>query len=181
MKLQTSFDLSDKIIEAEKGYSLKKCIKKGLCYTGINAFIGTAINLSLSAPPDKYLRDLAIYITWHATSIGLATTLCKDTSKVLSQYQIANLSSQLRDINVNASFDELMASYTYKTEYETNLKNPFIEQKKYINVPVNDVWGEREVSLCQEHILGTNEWALSIGTPREEKVYTLGLSRAPNK
>ena len=69
MKLQTSFDLSDKIIEAEKGYSLKKCIKKGLCYTGINAFIGTAINLSLSAPPDKYLRDLAIYITWHATSI----------------------------------------------------------------------------------------------------------------
>lgn len=74
----------------------------------------------------------------------------------------------LKDIDVNTTGDLLLDSYKYKTEYEIkrNEKNlPILEQRKYIMVPTKDTNGE--VSLLQEHIIGTGDYSLSYGSPKK--------------
>lgn len=181
MKLTMAYDLPDKIKEANQGYSLKRCIKRGLTLVGINTAIGIPINLCAGAAPEKYLSDLLIYIGIHTATTGIPAVMLKEATQELAELKLTRLSSDLKSINVNVGLDNLLDASTYKTEYKPDFKNRVVEQKKYINVPVNDYWGEREISLCQEHIVGSNEWALSLGTPKKEKVYTLGMGKAMNK
>ena len=67
----------------------------------------------------------------------------------------------------------LQQSYEYETNYSFLLDDnniPRLKQEKYINVPVVDRDGEKEVSLVQEHIIGTREYELSCGSPTKSKV-----------
>ena len=67
------------------------------------------------------------------------------------------------------NYNLLCEAYLYDTEYSLNTegKVPAIEQKKYIMVPVWEYGEEKEVSIVQEHILGTKEYTISCGSPRK--------------
>lgn len=181
MKLTIAYDLPEKIKEANEGYSLKRCLKKGFTLVGINTAIGIPINLCAGAPPEKYLSDLLMYIGIHTATTGIPAVMLKEATQELAELKLTRLVSGLKNINVDIGLDNLLEASTYRTEYDPDFKNRVVEQKKYINVPVNDYWGEREISLCQEHIIGSKEWNLSLRTPQEEKVYTLGMKKMINR
>ena len=181
MKLVISYDLADKIKEAKTGFSLKRCCKRVLFYTGISMAIGIPINIVANAETSKYLSDIVAYLGCHSAMTCVNQIILKDLLKKYAENEIAALSSKLPQINVNASTKDLLEAYPYKTEYNFNYAGGGLEQKKYINVPVSDVWGEREMSVVQEHTLGSKEYVLSLGFPDEEKVYSLGTKRMINK
>lgn len=181
MKLKIAYDLPDKIREAETGFSLNKTAKKVGTLTTVSTAICYGINLAAGAPPIHYVTDPFAIAAIHCGYRAIEQAMLGRFYKAQAQDDIIRLLSKLENINVYTNYYDLMQATTYKTEYETDLKNGVVEQKKYINVPVNDCWGEREMSICQEHIIGSKEWNLSLGTPQKEKVYTLGMKKMINR
>lgn len=180
MKLIISYDLPERIKEANTGFSLKKTAKKVLFYTGINTVIGTTINLSTGQPIEKYFFDILVYLGIHSSLNGLTSHITADLQKRVAAFDLSILTQQLRDINVHTDLDSLLNAYTYKTEYSVDLKDG-VEQRKFINVPVCDAFGEREMSLLQEHFVGSKKYVLSVGAPEEKKVYSLRMGKVMQK
>lgn len=181
MKLVISYDLPDKIKEAKTGFSLKRCSKRVLFYTGVNAAIVFPINALSAENPDKYLIDLLAYLGCHSTLTAFNQAIMSDIYKKMASSEIDQLSQTIKQINVNASCDELLQAQPYKTEYNFDFKTGSLEQKKYINISVNDIWGERDVSIMQEHIFGSKDYILSLGTPEEKKIYSFGSKKMIKK
>ena len=74
----------------------------------------------------------------------------------------------LKDINISTSYELLLDSENYKTEYKLKFdeaKIPYIKQDKYINIPVYNDGDIKEVSLVQEHVIGSKSYSLSYGSP----------------
>lgn len=181
MKITIPFDLSEKVKEANKGYSLKKCVKKGVMLVGLNSIIGAVINLGVDAPAIAYPIDFLIYAGIHSATVGIPAATQKDDVKYLSKLTLALLIPELGSINVPTEVNNILDSQVYKTEYKTDFKEKKVEQKKYINIPVKNASGESEISVCQEHILGSDQWDLSVGSPTKSKVYTLGTRKTAGK
>jgi len=87
---------------------------------------------------------------------------------------LTKLSYQLKQINVNTSRDLLLDSKEYDRRYPK--KFPYIVQEKYIMVPTYNNGEITETSILQEHVIGTDKYILSIGTPT--KVYKLAYAKA---
>ena len=81
------------------------------------------------------------------------------------------LATDLEKINIYTTKEQLLQAKKYKTEHEIiNDENDKkqIKQNKYILVPTKN---EGEISVLQEHIVGSEDYSLSIGEPK--KVYKL--------
>ena len=104
----------------------------------------------------------------------------KDIYKIESEERLKKLVRSFNDNYISTDYDLLLKSeyYEHITKLEINEnKLPFINSKKYILVPTYTCSGIiEETSIEQEHILGTKEYSLSIGTP--SKVRKLVLSRS---
>ena len=84
----------------------------------------------------------------------------------------------LNYLDINTRYELLQEAYLYKTSYKINknLKNmPILIQNKYLMLPVNTK--EEEISLVQEHIVGTNNYYLSYGSPDKKKVLKLATNQ----
>ena len=87
--------------------------------------------------------------------------------------ELKELASLLRSHYINTDYELLQKVYEYETNYKFVLdenKIPRLKQDKYIMVPVVDRDGEKEVSLVQEHLIGSNDYELSYGSPTKSKV-----------
>ncbi|MBQ2946774.1 MAG: hypothetical protein IJE04_02870 [Bacilli bacterium] len=181
MKLMINYDLIDKIREAKTGFSLQRTVKPIL----IRGWVATTFIMIINSfwvPPEKMLKAL-----FEAMSISLNIQLLVyiPADLILSKYirnsskkSLTDLAMQLRQLNANTDKDLILNSYKYKTEYKL-LKNDDstdLVQKKYIMVPVIENGKENEVSILQEHILGSKIYSLSIGEPTKQKVFKLGLN-----
>lgn len=94
----------------------------------------------------------------------------------MSVQQLKVLVSSLRKINVNTDYDLLLKSYNYETKYKIEFNESFIprlKQEKFIMVPVHELGEEKEVSLVQEHIVGSMSYSLSYGSPQKALRYVL--------
>ena len=91
--------------------------------------------------------------------------------------KILKLSSQLQDLNIATNYELLLQSELYyqDTHVEFNGLIPDIVSKKYINIPAYDYCGDiKDVSVEQEHIIGTKEYVLTLGSPKS--VHDLSFS-----
>lgn len=164
MKIHINYDLLEKIKEAKVGFSLQELTK-------------TVIIQTIICTPFVYISNMEQFLSSLLKGIPILITLDLWTKKMFSQghkedakKELNQLSAMLKDINVNTNLDLLSKSYVYKKEYKLKLsKNyiPHITQNKYIMVPTYDKGEEKEVSLVQEHVIGSNEYALSHGTPKK--------------
>lgn len=174
MKIVINYDLLDKIREAKTGVSLIRSVKRTLFYTGVQSPFIFVDNTISKDSIESIIFDILICLSAHTIFTGLNATAL---AKIYQYLAINTLDSLLLELNtncINTNQDILIGSYKYDTEYDFSFYAfpPQIEQKKYIMVPVDDDWGKREISVVQEHIIGTNKYVLSLGTP-EEKVYQL--------
>ena len=90
--------------------------------------------------------------------------------KVLNKYskELANLASMFNKFNINTSYDLLLETELYHKETKVVLNNhlPCIMQKKYFNIPTYTITGDiKPVSIEQEHIIGSKQYVLTLGSP----------------
>lgn len=173
MKIRINYDLIDKIKESKTGFSLKRTISKSLLATSIS----TALNIPLIFDGDNTLvRFVSISSGCFLMSLlywSLDNKNFKEINTNFSINQLKQLASILRKHYVNTDYELLQKAYEYETKYSFMLdgdKIPRLKQEKYIMVPVVDRDGKKEVSLVQEHIVGTRDYELSYGSPTKSKV-----------
>ena len=178
MKIIVNYDVLDKISEAKKGYSLNRCIKRTAAFASISAAIGLPDNLITgNINPDLWF-ELVSYLLIHSTFTGAYVFALNELVQKSAQYSLKSLVNELRSKCVKTDEEAILDTYKYKTEYDVGFSSivPIIQQKKYLMVPVRDEYfGDKEISLVQEHTIGTKQYVLSLGEPEKQKVYSLGF------
>ena len=164
MKININYDLMEKIVEAKKGIRLQQINRESLLILALGSPVVFLFHHNLSDILKTFVNTGVIAYTSRLSSNLILSPMIKDMAK----RDLIVLSLMLTEINVNTTGESLLDSYKYKTEYEVkrNEKNlPILEQRKYIMVPTEDANGE--VSLLQEHIIGTKDYSLSYGSPKK--------------
>lgn len=170
MKININYDLLDKIREAKTGFSLNKHVRHVLPRALLLSTIFACLNLSSGDVAQRFARGMLLYIMLYGIPDGISTIICKKILKRAAINDLRKLSLLLGDINISTSDKLLLDSENYKTEYEIKVdesKIPYIKQDKYIYIPVYDNGKIREVSLVQEHVIGSKKYSLSYGSPKK--------------
>lgn len=177
MKLVINYDLVDKIAEAKQGYSLKRCVKRTLGFAGISTLIGAPDNLIRGNISPDLLIEISSFLAIHGGYTATFAWAFKGMTMESAQRNLSSLVKELRRSCIRTDEEAILESRKYKSEYNVNFDSrvPSLEQKKYFMVPIHDeIVGDKEISIMQEHIVGTREYVLSLGEPKEQKVYSLG-------
>lgn len=176
MKITVNFDLMDALSEARTGLSLKKTTKKVLTLSLISFSIIQTLDTSIGQDVN-ILNNMACATLPHVGLHPLTDLMLSKPRKMLASMNLSRLLIELSKIDVWTEPKLLLNSYKYKTEYElikSDSKIPLVQQKKYIMVPSYVNGEENEVSLLQEHVIGSNDYELSLGEPK--KVLKLALN-----
>ena len=103
-----------------------------------------------------------------------------DIYKEDSKRNLERLALLLSTVNVNTSYNLLEESECYYRKYKFKFNKDKILQvleSKYILVPVYDTNGDtKKVSILQEHVVGSKEYVLSMGSPKRALVPVLSQS-----
>ncbi|MBQ2909425.1 MAG: hypothetical protein IJE53_01300 [Bacilli bacterium] len=178
MKIIINYDLMDKIAEAKQGYSLKRCVKRTLGMASVTALIGVPDNLiNGNISPDLWI-ELSAYLMCHTSFTATLAWAFQNMTKESAQRMLSSLILELRSKCIKTDEEAILDTRKYKTEYDVSFASaiPTIEQRKYLNIPVRDEYfGDKEISMIQEHIVGSKEYVLSLGEPKEQKVYSLKM------
>lgn len=183
MKIAVNFDLMDKAMEAKKGFSLKKYSKAiGMCMAFVSPLLVIDATVGQKTPLEMIARTGGIFL-YYCLYFWLSQKARAGLTKDRAENELRQLSYKLKDIFVDTNSDLLQDSECYKREYSVKFDKvlPKIEERKYLHVPVNNDWGNNSRSLLQEHIVGSREYALSHGEPKEQKVYSLGMKKMIQK
>jgi len=166
MKIEINYDLIDKINEAKTGFSLQKYLNNTL-NTALFASTPGSIYYTLTKEPEMMLENILFALTLTSLTQAIAhTSVCKINKKT-SLFKLAELSKILNKNHINTDLELLLKSYIYSTNYKINInekKLPYILQEKYIFVPTYEKSTIKDVSLLQEHQIGTDKYYLSHGT-----------------
>lgn len=168
MKIEINYDLFDKIREAKTGFALNRNARHIIPRT-LAASAGYAtIKLFNNSSIVESLYGIPIFLLLYTTPVLIANAMLAKRLKNSSIKELKQLSYMLKDINIITSYELLLDSENYKIEYSVEFnesKIPYIKQDKYINVPVYNDGEIKEVSLVQEHIIGSESYSLSYGSP----------------
>ena len=92
-----------------------------------------------------------------------------DIPKEKAVYRLKHLISELQNLEISTDYDLLLESYIYIKKYSIKFNKyylPYILEEKYINIPTYGFDGEiNETSVLQEHIIGSSDYVLSLGSP----------------
>lgn len=182
MKIVINYDLLDKVQEAKTGFSLQRTVKPILIKSCISFAIlmgfDTLRPLTSEEVLKETLENIMISLMIYTFTIGTADLILSKFTKNMSKNTLRKLSMHLKEINVNTNSGLILDSYKYKTEYEINKgdKSKDLIQKKYIMVPVIENGEESEISIVQEHVIGSKIYSLSCGEPTKQKVFKLALN-----
>lgn len=96
-----------------------------------------------------------------------------------SSRSLKKLVSQLENLNISTSYDLLLQSEVYHKKYKIEVNKeqlPHLAESKYIFVPSYTYSGDKQdTSILQEHIVGSKEYILSLGSPKKvlSKAYSV--------
>ena len=174
MKLVINYDFIDKIKDVNENYGVMKIVRNRKRY------------LVFHLTPLCIVVDLPIYL------MGKESALIVFVSQAISYFmieymaykqvgdfykeeainKIKQLVTLLKDINVDTSYDLLLKSEVYEKKYKIHLnedKIPEIIESKYILVPTYDFNGKiRDTSILEEHVVGSNNYILSLRSPEKK-------------
>lgn len=131
-----------------------------------------------------FTRDLKLIVEMLIAQFSVATLtelflqsfIKVDKYKDKSEYDLKKLLSKLQDINVDTEYDLLKESKLDSKNYNIKLNNkmPQLIESKYILVPSYSYNGEiKDKNILQEHIVGSNNYYLSVGSPNKKKSLVL--------
>jgi len=173
MKIKVNYDLIDKIRASKTGISLKRTVNKTIGYTSIYCLLSVPEICVSPDPLEACLKFVIKGALVYSSMIGVTNLLCVFLEKNHSISDLKKLASLLRENYINTDYELLLQAYQYDVNYSFMLddnKIPRLKQEKYIMVPTIERDSEKEVSLVQEHLIGSNEYELSYGSPSKSKV-----------
>ena len=182
MKIIINYDLLAKINEARTGFSFQETVKPVLIKTGFSIPFFSIIAPFFYSSPEQMMnhvyRTTCFFFFLESITYGGCNLILAKRIKNKAKDTLKRLSSLLKEINVNTNDKLILNSYKYKTEYKINKNENFkdLVQNKYIIVLVIENGEEKEISILQEHIIGSKIYSLSLGKPQKEKVFKLALN-----
>lgn len=169
MKININYELMNEIRTANTGFNLKRYAAKMGMYAGIIS-VGNIISLSITGSIKT--DGLLFGVTFPTSYFAISELITSPINKQIACERLEELSALLQKINIYTSPDLLKQATAYKTQYEISKEDgtsPRIIQKKYMMVPTNGLLNSDETSLQQEHTIGSRQYVLSIGTPKESR------------
>lgn len=174
MKIIINYDYINAIKNVNEKYTPFKVIRNNkVKWVKVNLPIYTAANMLITNFDLK--RTAALlglqFFTLTGCFFVLHSATTPDVYSVKSELALRDLVRKLKDVNVDTSFELLKQSELYDKKYEIKLnekKLPELIQSKYILVPTYDYLGSvKETSIVQEHIMGSKDYVLSLGSPQK--------------
>ena len=171
MKIRLNYDLIDKVKESKKGLLLKRVVNKSFCYSGLNTLFWMPFNQHIyNNLSQATVKDFIYFSLGYFSILSYLELKNKTLVKNESLDKLKRLASMLRDNYVNTDYELLQDSYEYDRSYSVILDdNKFLrlKQDKYIMIPTTDGFGDKEISLVQEHLIGSKDYELSYGSPKK--------------
>ena len=174
MKLVINYDFFDAILNVNEEFTPMKIVRNN---KGIIGFwylpVLTILNYVSSRKLLIVLVELIMEFGFLIGSILFYNLLTGiDDYKNKSKNDLLILVSKLKDLYIKTDNNLLLKSELISKKYKINLnKESLIEimESKYILVPTYDFNGNvKNTSILQEHIIGSNNYVLSIGSPKKE-------------
>ena len=172
MKLKVNYDLLYKITAAKTGFALDKTRKDVIMNTLFVESFVLPLHILAKSSLETIILSAIGGLTMQVGIRGIGDLILKNLVKEVSVFDLLYLTRCLSQINININYDLLLNSYKYETEYEFEFDKsnfPQLVQKKYIMVPAIQDGEEIEVSVMQEHIIGSKDYVLSKGKPSLQK------------
>lgn len=178
MKLTINYDLIKRIQEAKGEFVLQRCIERTFT-DGLPTFlISNSLILTMGMLANIETKTISeTLILSNLGGIGFylggQLLIIEKLKKQIAKLELLELSLKLKEINVSTSYDLLLDTELYHTEYKLrNDENKFkgIIQNKYFDIPTYNDGKIETTSVRQEHILGSKQYVLSTGSPNKQKV-----------
>lgn len=165
MKLIINYDLVNEILKANTGidwknFSLKMGIYSGVITTTCLTTLACGNDMPLTFFPRSILQGLFYF--------GTPELLCKKYNIESANLKLKNLASSLTSINIYTSTEAIKSARHYKTQFKLiRDEKKAIQQNKFLMLSTDGTFNADEISLQQEHIIGSKEYVLSIGEPKK--------------
>lgn len=176
MKLIINYDLINEISNANTGINIKRI------YAKMGIYMGTLLTLNIAATlagSESAPTNITFGIVNGIIIFGGSEFALKDFTKEAAEKRLRTLVPTLSKINIYTDLDSLKSARLYKTQYRIDKdEKPSIIQTKFIMLPTTNMLNADEVSLQQDHKIGSKEYVLSIGEPKksESKILSKVLS-----
>jgi len=172
MKIIINYDLLSKVSEANSGFALDKSIKHILKCSLVVESICIPIYVAGNYSFVDIIKDASKTLAFQSLWCMIIDLLFSKFEKQIALEQLKKLTKELKNININTNYELLLNSYKDQTRYKLEKNNSFIpkiKQEKYIIVPINENGEEKEISILQEHVIGSRNYVLSRGTCVKQK------------
>ena len=177
MKLIINYDFIEAIYNAKEKFSLSKSWHNNLPHN--LWFIPFAVGLSAINGSDAYttvqLTTMGFGLISSADILTDAIVYKftgDDTYEMKARRLLKELVVKLEDLNIRTDYDSLLQSELYEKHYKVDVNDGFLPkilEEKYVLVPGRFFRGEMEdISVLQEHVVGSKEYVLSLGSPSKK-------------
>lgn len=174
MKLCVNYDLLDQIELANHGLKLRKIAKYSgkvqIVMVSVNTFVELAISHKVLWAYNLLLASIGFIAM--TTTLALIMEILKDIVKTKANAKLAKLSLDLTSLNVYTTPELLKDYQLVKTNYKFQVndkKLPVLKQEKYIKIPtINKMGKQYEETLYQEHVLGSENYEISVKEPKKK-------------
>ena len=174
MKLTINFDFINAVLNVNEKFGPLKIVRNNKKLIGAYYFpFFTIIDYTIYKDLKYIIQELIIQFGFVIGSELIAHLLTNaDIYKNKSINDLKKLVISLKQLNLNTSYDLLLSSTLYGKDYKISFNKDNLLQileSKYILVPTNGFNGNiKEVSILQEHNVGSNTYVLSIGSKKKE-------------
>jgi len=180
MKLVINYDFFDAVLNVKEEFSPMKIVRNNKRIIAFWYFpILTMLDYLSCRNLKIVFQELIIEFGFLIGSIlffNLVTGI--DDYKNKSKSDLLLLAVKLKNLCIKTDYDLLLNSELISKKYKINInkENLFeVIESKYILVPTYDFNGNiKDTSILQEHVIGTNKYVLSLGSPKKE--YKLAYS-----
>ena len=174
MKLIVNYDLLNSTKNVKDPLSPMKVIRNNKSrWAKFNLPLYTAVNYLINRNIPITIGVLGLQFGLLITSDLLIYKAYGDKYKEVSERDLKKLAQQLKELNIDTSYDLLLKSELDDKDYKIRLnehKLPELVESKYILVPSYNYDGEIKVShIEQEHVVGSKKYILSIGSKQRQK------------
>ena len=170
MNIVINYDFFKEVQNAKEKYGLLKVARNQkntwMFYTlptliSLDLLTGTDVSELIETIPFQALTIL--YLDYITHRIG------GDIYRSTAEKRLHLLLSELEQINISTSYDLLLETCLYAKKLSiklSDIKLPYLLEEKYYYIPTYDSLGEvKDTSILQEHIIGSLDYVLSIGSP----------------
>lgn len=179
MKLKINYDFFEKIKDVKEPHNPLKIIRNNKNFIVLYLSFCTVFDLLIFDSFDKFLSkvliDFSILFGGASLTCAIELLLEIDDYAKMAKENLKKLASSLNSLHLNTNYELLLESQLSCKQYKINLnekKIPQILESKYILVPTYNYNNEiKNVSILQEHVVGSKTYELTLGSPKRKFKY----------